>query len=92
MDTNRKIIATTIKKRRKEYGYTQKEMAERLCVNLKTYQKIENLEKEDPVSFNLVLKAMFFLKIGVELKGLTISEMIQRVQEEEGEAFSIGFD
>lgn len=84
MNDNRLIIANMIRQCRKENGKTQKEIANKLNVNLKTYQKIENLNKEEDFNFSLFIQVLNYFDIKLNLELMTIQERIRKINKEDG--------
>ena len=84
MNDNRLVIANMIRQCRKENGKTQKEIANKLNVNLKTYQKIENLNKEEDFNFSLFIQVLNYFDIKLNLELMTIQEKIRKINKEDG--------
>lgn len=84
MNDNRLVIANMIRQCRKENGKTQKEIANKLNVNLKTYQKIENLNKEEDFNFSLFIQVLNYFDIKLNLELMTIQERIRKINKEDG--------
>lgn len=84
MNNNRLVMANMIRQCRKENGKTQKEIANKLNVNLKTYQKIENLNKEEDFNFSLFIQVLNYFDIKLNLELMTIQERIRKINEEDG--------
>ena len=84
MNYNRLAIANMIRQCRKENGKTQKEIADKLNVNLKTYQKIENLNKEEDFNFSLFIQVLDYFDLKLNLELMTIQERIRKINEADG--------
>lgn len=85
MNFNRRNIAYHLRQHRKQQGLTQKQLAFFLDVDLKTYQKLESLNKEENVNFNLFIKTLDYLGLNVNIFQPNVSDRLLQIFEEDGD-------